>query len=347
MENIFRINKRKIGDNYPPLIIAEIGINHNGSLDRAIQIADSAIKAGAEVIKHQTHITDAEMSLESKSIVPGNAKESIYKIIKKCELSELDEIKLANYIKKRKRIFISTPFSREAAVRLVKIGVPVFKIGSGESNNHHFVDFLTKFKLPIIMSLGMNSLDNLKKSIDLVLKKKIPLALLHCTNIYPTPSNLNRIDTIKKIKNRYPDCVVGFSDHSENIFAALGAVANGARIIEKHYIDSKKYKGPDISSSMDRNDLKLLIKGSNEIFLSRGLKLDAFKEEQKTIAFAFPSVVALCNLSPGTILSKNNIFLKRPFKGGDYGVSDLNKLYGKKIKRFVLKNTQVKKKHLT
>jgi N-acetylneuraminate synthase len=258
--NTFKLGNRKVGENYPPLIIAEIGINHNGSLDRAIQITDSAIAAGAEVIKHQTHITDSEMSLEAKKVIPGNAKDSIYKIIQRCALSELDEIKLANYIKKKKKIFISTPFSKEAAIRLVKIGVPAFKIGSGESNNYYFVDFLTKFKLPIIMSMGMNSLSNFKRSINIILKKKIPLALLHCTNLYPTPINLNRIDTIKYIKTIYPNCIVGFSDHSESIFSALGAVANGARIIEKHYIDTKKRKGPDISSSMDYADLKLLIK---------------------------------------------------------------------------------------
>ena len=125
-----KIGNRLIGENRDPLIIAEIGINHNGSLDKAIYLADKAIKAGAEVIKHQTHIADEEMSLEAKKIIPSNANISIYDLIKKCSLSEKEEFKLMQYIKNKKRIFISTPFSKAAADRLGKFKVPAFKIGS-------------------------------------------------------------------------------------------------------------------------------------------------------------------------------------------------------------------------
>ena len=141
----FKIGKRNIGPNFPPLIISEIGINHNGSLDLAIHLADSAIRAGAEMIKHQTHVIEDEMSEEARKVIPGNAKISIYEIIKKCALNEQDEKKLADYVKSKKRIFISTPFSRLAADRLMRIKVPAFKIGSGECNNYHFVKyFLTQ-----------------------------------------------------------------------------------------------------------------------------------------------------------------------------------------------------------
>ena len=132
---IFKIGNRKISSGESPLIIAEIGINHNGNLDQAIEIADSAIKSGAEILKHQTHIPDEEMSVEAKKTVPGNSKKSIYQIIKSCALSEDDERKLMNYIKSKKKIFISTPFSKAAVDRLVKFNVPAFKIGSGECNN--------------------------------------------------------------------------------------------------------------------------------------------------------------------------------------------------------------------
>ena len=308
----FKIGNRKIGKKYPPLIIAEIGINHNGSVEQAIHLADSAIKAGAEVIKHQTHVVDDEMSEEAKRVIPGNANISIYEIIKKCALNEEDEKKLANYIVSKKKIFISTPFSRAAADRLNRFKVPAFKIGSGECNNHHFVKYLCKFKKPIIMSTGMNSIKSIKKSVNIILKRKIPLALLHCTNIYPTPAKLVRLNCITELKEAFKNCSVGISDHTENNFTSLGAVALGADIIEKHYTDTKKRHGPDISSSMDFDDLKNLIKGSNEIFLARGGKKKPLKEEKKTIAFAFPSVVSLKNLSPGMKLTKDNIFLKRP-----------------------------------
>ena len=343
---MFKIGNQKIGKNFPPVVIAEIGINHNGSLDLAIELADSAIKSGATIIKHQTHVIEDEMSIEAKKVIPGNAKISIYEIIKKCSLNEVDEIKFANYIKNKKKIFISTPFSRAAADRLVKIGVPAFKIGSGECNNYHFIDYLCKFKVPIIMSTGMNSVDSIKKSVKIIRKKKIPLALLHCTNIYPTPPNLVRLDCIEELQKSFPDCVIGISDHTENIYTSLGAVAKGARIIEKHYIDDKKKRrGPDVSSSMDRIDLKNLIKGSKEIYEARGGIKKPLKEEKKTIAFAFPSVVALKELYPGDKLSKDNIFLKRP-GGGDFGIQDLKKLYGRKILKKGSFNTQSKKKHL-
>tara|TARA_B110000008_G_scaffold191449_1_gene190198 strand:+ start:2874 stop:3911 length:1038 start_codon:yes stop_codon:yes gene_type:complete len=338
----FKIGNRKIGKKYPPLIIAEIGINHNGSVEQAIHLADSAIKAGAEVIKHQTHVVDDEMSEEAKRVIPGNANISIYEIIKKCALNEEDEKKLANYIVSKKKIFISTPFSRAAADRLNRFKVPAFKIGSGECNNHHFVKYLCKFKKPIIMSTGMNSIKSIKKSVNIILKRKIPLALLHCTNIYPTPAKLVRLNCITELKEAFKNCSVGISDHTENNFTSLGAVALGADIIEKHYTDTKKRHGPDISSSMDFDDLKNLIKGSNEIFLARGGKKKPLKEEKKTIAFAFPSVVSLKNLSPGMKLTKDNIFLKRP-GGGDFSINELENLYGKIVKKFIKNNTQIKK----
>ena len=341
----FKIGQRKIGKKYPPLVISEIGINHNGSIDLAIHLADSAIRAGAEVIKHQTHVVDDEMSEEAKKVIPGNASISIYEIIKKCALSEKNEKKLASYIRGKKKIFISTPFSRAAADRLVKLNVPAFKIGSGESNNYHFVKYLCKFKKPIIMSTGMNSIQSIRKSVNIILKHKIPLALLHCTNIYPTPAKLVRLDCITELKKAFTKFVIGISDHTENNYTSLGAVALGADIIEKHYTDSKKRKGPDISSSMDYYDLKSMIKGSNEIFLARGGDKRALKEEKKTIAFAFPSVVALSDLYPGMKLTKKNIFLKRP-GGGDFSINDLNFLYGKTVKKYIKKNTQIKKKYI-
>ena len=338
----FKIGNRKIGKNYPPLVISEIGINHNGSIDLAIHLADSAMKAGAEVIKHQTHLVDDEMSVEAKKVIPGNANISIYEIIKKCALDEKNESRLANYIQSKKKIFISTPFSRAAADRLAKFKVPAFKIGSGECNNYHFVKYLCKFKKPIIMSTGMNSIQSIKKSVDIILKNKIPLALLHCTNIYPTPAKLVRLNCITELKKAFPNCVIGISDHTENNYTSLGAVALGADIIEKHYTDTKKRRGPDISSSMDFKDLKNLIKGSHDIFLARGGQKKPLKEERKTIAFAFPSVVSLKNLSPGMKLTKDNIFLKRP-GGGDFGINELENLYGKNVKKFIKINTQIKK----
>jgi N-acetylneuraminate synthase len=345
MRNIFKIGNIKIGDEYPPLIIAEIGINHNGSLDAAIEIADSAIKSGAQVIKHQTHIVDDEMSIEAKNVIPGNAKISIYEIIKKCALSEKDEKKLMDYVIKKKRIFISTPFSRAAADRLNAFGVPAFKIGSGECNNYPLIKYICKFKKPIILSTGMNSIESIKPSVRIIKNFKIPLSLLHCTNIYPTPDKLVRLDCINQLKKAFPDCVIGISDHTQSNYTSLGAVALGARIIEKHYTDTKKKKGPDINCSMDPKDLKELILGSNAIFNARGGIKKPLPEEKKTIAFAFASVVSTKEIKKGDILSEKNIFVRRP-GGGDFKIKDLKKLYGRIAKINIQENIQIKKRYL-
>ena len=169
---IFKIEKRLISINHKPLIVPEIGINHNGSLELAFKIVDAAKKAGAEIIKHQTHIPEDEMSNEAKKIKPGNSNKNIYDIISKTCLNEEDEFKLFNYVKKRKLIFLSTPFSRAAADRLIKFGINAFKIGSGEMNNLPLLGYISKFKKSMIISTGMHSIENVKKTVNFLKSKK-------------------------------------------------------------------------------------------------------------------------------------------------------------------------------
>tara|TARA_A100001011_G_scaffold283866_1_gene294275 strand:+ start:420 stop:1460 length:1041 start_codon:yes stop_codon:yes gene_type:complete len=341
----FSIQKRKIGIKRQPLIIAEIGINHNGSLKRAKQLVDSAWKAGVEIIKHQTHIPEDEMSEEAKKIIPSHTKNNIFDIIKKCSLSEDDEYKLMLHTKKRGLIFISTPFSRKAVDRLVKFKVPAFKIGSGECNNYPLVEYIARQKKPIILSTGMNTISSIKPSVKIIRKYKIPYVLLHCTNIYPTPSNLIRLDAINTLKENFPDALLGLSDHSKSIFPCLGAISLGACVIEKHFTDSKKRIGPDISASMDPYELKLLIKGSKEIYLSRGSEKKAVKGEESTLKFAFASIVATEEIKKGQKISKKNSFPKRPGTG-DYLAKDYNKVLGKVATKNIKKNILIRKHHL-
>ena len=346
MVSKFKIGNRTIGDNEPPLIIAEIGINHNGSLDTAIAIAESAIKSGAEVIKHQTHIVDDEMINEAKKIIPGNASKSIYEIISKCALNESDEKKLMNHVKKLKSIFISTPFSREAANRLKKFNIPAFKIGSGECNNYPLIAHIAKFKKPIILSTGMNSINTIKPAVKILRKNKIKFALMHCTNIYPTPPELVRLECIKQLKKAFPDAVVGLSDHTTSNFTSYGAITLGAKIIERHFVDDNSRKGPDILCSMTPLELKQLIVGSKVIFKSTQLnKKIALKKEKKTMNFAFSSVVSIKDILPGEKLSKSNIWVKRPGIG-DFLAKDYKKLLGKKVSKKIISGEFIKKKYL-
>ena len=167
----FEIAGRKVGYNYDPLVIAELGINHGGSLIEAKKIVDEASKIGVELIKHQTHIPSDEMSSEAKSVIPGHTKESIYDIIASCALSEKDEIELQEYVKSKGMIFISSPFSRAAALRLNKMNIPAYKIGSGECNNYPLLELIASFGKPIILSTGMNTIESVKKAVNIFKKK--------------------------------------------------------------------------------------------------------------------------------------------------------------------------------
>ena len=340
--NEFLIGNRMVGDNHPPLVIAEIGINHSGDLNEAMALAEVAINAGAEVIKHQTHIVDDEMSFEAKKIVPPNSNLSIYDIINNCALSEQDEFELMNYVVSRGAIFISTPFSRAAANRLAKFDVPAFKIGSGECNNYPLVRHIAKFRKPIILSTGMNSIESIRPSVEIMRKAKIPFALLHCTNIYPTPHKLVRLNAILELKKEFPDAVVGLSDHTTSNYTSFGAVSLGASILERHFTDNMKRLGPDISSSMDINALQQLIEGSRIIFEALTGDKSALPEESATISFAFASVVAIRDIQPGEVLSEENIWVKRP-SGGDFSAREFDELLGKIAKNKLINGYQIKK----
>ncbi len=284
---------RSVGEEHPPLVIAEIGINHEGNLNTAFKLVDAAIAAGSEVIKHQTHIIDDEMSSAAKNVIPKNADESIYEIMERCALTEKDETKLKEYIENRGAIFISTPFSREAADRLERMNVQAYKIGSGECNNHPLIEYIASFGKPMIISTGMNSLESVEKTVKIVRKYNIPYALLHTTNIYPTPAKLVRLGAMQQMQMSFPDAVIGLSDHTTSNLACFAATALGASILERHFTDRMDRPGPDIVNSMDAVHLKELILGSQEIFSMRGGDKMAVKEEQPTIDFAFATVARM------------------------------------------------------
>ena len=309
------IGGRLVGDGCKPLVIAEMGINHGGSLTEAFKIAEAAINAGAEVIKHQTHIIADEMSTDAQHIIPDNANINIYEIMDNCALSESDEKKLMDFITSKGAIFISTPFSRAAVDRLVKFNVPAFKIGSGECNNYPLIKYIAKFRKPVILSTGMNSLQSVAKAVSILESANCDYALLHCTNVYPTPHNLVRLGAMSELKENFPKAVIGLSDHTVDNYACLGAVALGASILERHFTDNPNRQGPDISCSMHPESLKDLIYGANMIFLASGGRKEIVPEEVSTANFAFASVVSIKDIYPGEPLTEDNIWIKRPGTG--------------------------------
>src|SRR2546422_2853919 len=241
----FSIAGRAIGPESKPLVIAEVGINHEGSLQKALQMVDAAADAGAEIIKFQCHITDKEMI--PTDMTPGKiSSEKLWDIIKRCELTEPEEREVQRRCAARGLIYLSTPFSREAADRLNAMEVPAFKIGSGECNNYPLIDHIARMRKPMIVSTGMNDIASVRKTVQTIQRHGMPLALLHCTSMYPTPYHLVRLGGIQDLASEFPGVAIGLSDHSLNIWTCLGAVALGACILEKHFTISRTWPGPDV-----------------------------------------------------------------------------------------------------
>lgn len=340
MNPYISIAGRKVGPDYPPLVIAEIGINHEGSLKTAFEMVDAAHRAGVEVVKHQTHIVEDEMSSVAKKVIPGNADVSIYEIMQRCALDEAEEIQLKNYVESKGMIFISTPFSRAAANRLEQMGVQAYKIGSGECNNYPLLEHIAGFGKPVILSTGMNTIESVSKAVAIFDKHKVPVALLHTTNLYPTPIHLVRYGAMTQLHEAFADKVFGLSDHTLNNNACLGAVALGASILERHFTDHMQRTGPDIVCSMDEQACRELIVGSNEIWQMRGGQKEPAREEQVTIDFAFATVCSIAPMAEGEVFTRDNIWVKRPGTGKILA-EHFESILGKKAARNIAHDEQL------
>ena len=336
-----KIGNRSIGPNEPPLIIAEIGINHGGSLDVAKSMVDLIVQSGCECVKHQTHIIEDEMTEEAKAIFPPNANKSIWDVMKECSLNLDEEQELKEYAENLGLIWISTPFSRMAADFLDEIDVPAFKIGSGEADNLPLSNHRAQKGKPIIMSTGMQSIKSLKNSVNILEKSGVEYALLECTNLYPSPPEIVSLQGIQELKEAFPKALVGFSDHSIGPHIALASVALGACIIERHFTDTRYRSGPDLTCSMDPAELRLLVDRSIEIHKALMNPKQRTEPEESVYKFARASVVADRDMAAGHIITEKDIWVRRPGSGEIPGYK-YNDIIGKKLRLDVKKNHQFK-----
>ena len=278
-------------------------------------MVDAAARAGVEVVKHQTHVVDDEMSGAAKLVLPGNADVSIYEIMRRCALSEDDERRLRDYVESKGMIFISTPFSRAAADRLARMNVPAYKIGSGECNNYPLLRHVASFGKPVILSTGMNTIESVARAVAIFDDAGVPVALLHTTNLYPTPPHLVRLGAMTELAGAFPGKVFGLSDHTTNNLACIAAVALGASILERHFTDHMQRPGPDIVCSMDEEQCGALIEAVRIVHQQRGGTKQPAVEEQVTIDFAFATVVTIAPVRKGEPFTKTNLWVKRPGTG--------------------------------
>jgi sialic acid synthase SpsE len=336
-----KIAHREIGPEHPPLVIAEIGINHGGSLEVAKAMVTAARLAGCEMVKHQTHFVDDEMTEEAKSIFPPNADKSIWDVMQECALSKDDEILLKKHAEGLGLIYISTPFSRAAADFLADIGVAGFKIGSGECNHVPLIRHIASYGKPIIMSTGMQTINSLKLSVEALEQSGVDYALLECTNLYPSPPEIVSLQGIIELRQAFPKAIIGFSDHSIGPSMAISAVALGACILERHFTDTRYRKGPDIICSMDPAELGYIIDRSKEIYNAVRNTKQRTKPEEDVYLFARGSIVADRDLPTGHIISEKDIWARRPGTG-EISVEHFYRLIGARTRTTLKRNQQLK-----
>lgn len=340
MKSIFEIGNLKVGLGETPLVIPEMGINHEGSLKVAKLIVDAAARAGAKIIKHQTHVIEDEMSHVAKKIIPGNSEVSIYDVMKRCALSEEEEYELMKYVESKDMLFLSTPFSRAAADRLEEFGVKAYKIGSGELNNYPLIKHVASFGKPMIVSTGMNNMSSIKRAVTIMAEAGVPYALMHTTNLYPTDPYLVRLGAMREMMREFPGIPIGLSDHTQTNTSCIVAMAFGATVVERHFVDIKSRPGPDVVCSMDEKECADLIAAARDIPKILGGKKEAVKEEQITINFAFASVVTIKSVKTGEVFTEDNIWVKRPGTG-EILAEKYEDILGKTAKTDIENDTQL------
>ena len=336
-----QIAHRKISAGHPPLVIAEIGINHGGSLEVAKEMVRLAASAGCECIKHQTHFVEDEMTEEARAIFPPNADESIWDVMDRCALGRGDEARLKDHAENLGLLYISTPFSRAAADFLNDLGVPAFKIGSGEADNLPLIRHVAAFGKPVIMSTGMQTVGTIGRSVEILESAGVEYALLECTNLYPSPPEHVSLKGIGELRDAFPNAVIGFSDHSIGPDMALAAVALGAEIVERHFTDSRYREGPDIGCSMDPAELCHIIQTSREIRVALNNDKRRTEPEEAVYRFARASVVADRDLPAGHVITERDIWARRPGSGEIPGFA-FDEVVGRTLNRPLRRNAQLK-----
>lgn len=304
------------------LIIAEAGVNHNGSLEIAKKLVDSAADAGVDIIKFQT--------FNSKNLVSKSARmaeyqqkntghdESQYAMLKKLELSVEDHLELIRHCNERGIRFFSTAFDMESIDFLHSLHMGLWKIPSGEITNYPYLKKIASYQEPVILSTGMCNLDDIEASLDVLLKegcKKQNVTILHCNTEYPTPYNDVNLRAMLEIEKKF-GTKVGYSDHTNGIEVPIAAVAMGACVIEKHFTLDRNMEGPDHKASLEPNELKKMVESIRNIesALGTGHKVVS-PSEKKNIEIARKSIVAARDIAKGEILSENNLTVKRPGNG--------------------------------
>lgn len=303
------------------LIIAEAGVNHNGSLDIAKLLVDKAVEAGVDIIKFQTFKAERLVSKSAKQAeyqkknIGSNADDSQYNMLKKLELSEHDHQELMAYCKERGIRFFSTAFDLESIDYLHSLNLGLWKIPSGEITNYPYLKKISQYHEPVILSTGMCEMDDVRAAMNVLINNGVQrdqITILHCNTEYPTPYEDVNLRAMLELQKEF-QCRVGYSDHTKGIVVPIAAVAMGASVIEKHFTLNRNMEGPDHRASLEPDELIDMVNAIRNIeqALGSGKKVVS-NSERKNIAIARKSIVAVCPIKKGEVLTEQNLTVKRP-----------------------------------
>ena len=305
------------------LIIAEAGVNHNGSLEIAKRLVNEASSAGVDIIKFQTFkaeklVSKAVKQAEYQKKNIGKGEETQYAMLKKLELSDKQHEELISYCKSKNIRFFSTAFDMDSIDYLHSLDLGLWKIPSGEITNYPYLKKIASYKEPVILSTGMCELTDIENAINVLVGNGVSkdiITVLHCNTEYPTPMKDVNLKAMLEIKEKF-GVEIGYSDHTEGIEVPIAAVALGATVIEKHFTLDKNMEGPDHKASLEPNELKAMVKSIRNIEQALGSGHKTVSEsERKNIEIARKSIVAAKDIKEGEIFTEENITVKRPGNG--------------------------------
>jgi N,N'-diacetyllegionaminate synthase len=308
-----KIAGRYIGPGYPAYVIAEACDNHMGNLDVALEMARQAKLAGADAIKYQHHLPDEEMLPSTP--MSDNFDEPLYEFLKKHALTLEQHIAIKKYCDEIGITYLCTPFSWAAAKELEAIGVPAYKVGSGEMTDIPTLVKIASFNKPMIISTGMATFEEIKRTYDSLQSRGAQLALLNCISEYPPLYEDVNLRVITEMQSRFGEALIGHSDHTPDLYTCFSAVTLGALIIEKHVILDKRVQGPDQSVSIDFRELAQLVDGIRKIEASLGSQKKVHAKEEQVRIWAFRSIVSTRDINVGEEILDDMIWSKRPGTG--------------------------------
>jgi N,N'-diacetyllegionaminate synthase len=329
-----QIGSRTLGPEEPVLVIAEIGNNHDGSVHQAERLIAAAAEAGADAVKFQTHIADAEMHPSTPT--PPHFDEPRWEFTKRMELSRDDHFRLKAYAEECGLVFFSSPFSTEAVCLLEAVDTPAYKIASGEVTNPLLLEAVAATGKPVLLSTGMSGIEDVDAAVEVLRGHGSELVVLQCTSSYPSPPEKINLRGMAAMAERY-ECLVGLSDHTPDIYTSIAAVTLGAVCIEKHFTLSKRLYGPDHHASLVPEELGRLVEGVRQVSAALG---SGIKERDPSLdparATFEKSVVTRLEIPEGTVLDASMLTTKRP--GTGIAAKRIDEVVGRRVARKVAAN---------